>query len=125
MRQPAGDGPSAHLGLGQEGQRRQGAEQRDIGPGHMVADPEHRLLGLAADQADAEWQRTGQAGEEPAGQALPGGHQVAPVQTFQQTDPDRQQETQADHGEQTGDTPVETCGLQHGPPQTAALKWRA
>ncbi|MCY1541318.1 hypothetical protein D9M68_770030 [compost metagenome] len=88
----------------------------------MVADPEHRLLGQATVDADAEWQGAGQAGEEPAGQALPGGHLVAPGETLQQADPDRQREAQADHGEQTGDTPVEARGLQHGQPQTAALK---
>ncbi|MNJ69653.1 hypothetical protein D3C77_660270 [compost metagenome] len=44
FRQPAGHRPVAHFGLGQERQRQQHAEQGDIGPGYVVADPQHRPL---------------------------------------------------------------------------------
>ena len=41
--QPAQHGPACDFGLGQERQRPQHSQQRDIAPGNMVGDPQHWL----------------------------------------------------------------------------------
>ncbi len=121
FRQPAGQRPGTHLGLGQEGQRRQGAEQRDIGPGHMVGYPQHGLPGRFAADPDLEGQGRAEARQPPAGQALAQRRDVGAGQPLAQADPSGQAQSERDQPEQAG------AAQQQAQPrhQTAALKWRA
>ena len=97
MRQPAGHRPGAHLGLGQKGQRLQGAKQRDVGPGHVIGDPQHRLRRQLAFDAHAKRQGAAQARQEPARQALAQGHQIMPHHAFTEADDAGQQGTEGDY----------------------------
>ncbi|MNN17188.1 hypothetical protein D3C81_1303620 [compost metagenome] len=70
IRQPAGYWPVAYFGLGQKRQRKQHAEQGYVGPGNMVADPQHRQLWPLAKHPNLEGQGGDQAFHEQAGPAL-------------------------------------------------------
>ena len=121
LRQPSGDRPMAHLGLGQKRQRRDLPEQGDVGPGHMVADPQHRLLRHDAVDPHGERQGASQAAHETARPALAPRHRPGQPQSFADDKTRRQHQPVGHHQHDPPHTHCQTQRAHH----TAARKWRA
>ncbi|MNC32904.1 hypothetical protein D3C75_812790 [compost metagenome] len=117
-RQPAGHRPGAHFGLGQERQRREHAQQRNIGPGHMVADPEHRCLRQLAVDGHVKGQGVAQAGHEKARPALTAGHRMGQAQAFEHAEHTGHAQAQRHHHQHSRDSRVHPQPAHY----TAALK---
>ncbi|MNQ91981.1 hypothetical protein D3C85_1073830 [compost metagenome] len=117
-RQPAGHRPGAHFGLGQERQRREHAQQRDVGPGHVVADPEHRCLRQFAVDSHVEGQGVAQAGHEKPRPALTTRHRMGHAQALEHPEHAGHAQAQRHHHQHSRDSRVHPQPAHY----TAALK---
>jgi len=117
-RQPTRHRPGAHFGLGQKRHWREHAQQRDVGPGHVIADPQHRLLGQLTLNGDLEGQGIAQPRHEKPRPALASDHRVGDARALEQPEQAGHAQTECDHHQYSRNPRVHAQAAHH----MAALK---